>query len=60
MVVGQSPFYLLVQQFKSGCSVEFGRGSSNMGKKVEVSWRKDPLWNLSLIKLNYFRLGVKW
>ncbi|KAG7244384.1 hypothetical protein INR49_001683 [Caranx melampygus] len=35
MVVGQSPLCLLVQHFKSGCSVEFSKGNSNMGKQVE-------------------------
>ncbi|XP_023279998.1 rho guanine nucleotide exchange factor 3 isoform X2 [Seriola lalandi dorsalis] len=35
MVAGQNPLCLLVQQFKSGCSLEFSKGNSNMGKQVE-------------------------
>nr|XP_046240867.1 rho guanine nucleotide exchange factor 3 isoform X2 [Scatophagus argus] len=35
MVMGQSPLCLLVHQFKSGCSVEFSKGSNDMGKQVE-------------------------
>ncbi|KAM7401637.1 hypothetical protein PAMP_016934 [Pampus punctatissimus] len=35
MVAGQSPLCLLVQRFNSGCSVEFSRGKSNMGKQME-------------------------
>ncbi|XP_078103735.1 rho guanine nucleotide exchange factor 3 isoform X2 [Sander vitreus] len=35
MVVGQSPLCLLVHRFKSGCSVEYGKGNNNMGKQVE-------------------------
>lgn len=41
MVVGQSPPCLLVHWFKSGCSVEVSiRNDNNMGKQVEVRWRK--------------------
>lgn len=41
MVLGQRPFFLLVHQFKSGCSVEVIKGNSgHMGKRVEVRWRK--------------------
>ncbi|XP_039652929.1 rho guanine nucleotide exchange factor 3 isoform X2 [Perca fluviatilis] len=35
MVVGQSPLFLLVHRFKSGCSVEYSKGNNNMGKQVE-------------------------
>lgn len=55
MVVGQSPLCLLVQHFKSGCSVEFSKGNSNMGKQVEVRQRKS-----SLVKFRSFRLKVNW